>query len=747
MDGGDRTGDQQQNVGRPPPAAQTGDLRHRPNPALAVAFLTALVVQGVHQAEYLVQLFERFVLEAPEVKGILGHFFDLDLLHFAYNLLFFWTLFLVYRLSGAHQPDRWERGMPSWWLLSIGLALQGYHLVEQVIRVWQLIDFGRADSSGISGLWLFFFLSTLTYALIVAAFWLGGFQRRLAADLRIVWSEIIVRPAERSPSDGSPRVSRRTLMLGSAGIIAAVGAARFTISERSPTQALPTFSDVTKQAGITFRHKSHRRLDAIQAGAAFFDYNGDGKPDIFLTNANGSNALYRNNGDGTFTDVTEEAGVADPDAISVGVACADYNNNGNCDLLVTTRTGLKLYQNNGDGTFTDVTKPALLNIEEGHPTSAAWGDFDGDGKLDLYIAYWFDNMPVQVNIDASPTGNESFYRPLARRHKLFRNNGDGTFRNISSSLRPDDLHGAGLAVGFFDYDDDGRLDLYVVNDFGQHVQPNILYRNEGPGSDGWTFNDVTEKAGVGAAIHGMGLAVGDFDEDGRLDMYMSNIGSSILYHNRGDGTFEEMTNRAEVGRGTIEGEKSIGWGTAFLDFDNNGLLDLYLVAGTLYPEKMDDGRYPPDQPNALFLNRGDGTFRDVSKITQSDHTGCGRGLAVADYDGDGFLDLLVANMDQHPVLLRNSGNGGHWLQVQLVGTRSNRDGIGARLVLEAGGRKQIREIQSGTSFLGQNSLVAHFGLADSGSVERLLVRWPSGVSQRLTNLQINQKITVTEPVE
>ena len=745
MDGDDRTGDQRQEAGRPDQSAPTRKARYSANAGLAVAFLTALLVQGVHQAEHFVQLLERFVLESSELKGILGHYFDPDLLHFAYNLLFFWTLFLIYKLSGAHQPDRWEKGMTSWWLLSIALALQGYHLVEHVIKIWQLIDFGRADSSGISGLWLYFFLSTFTYVPVVAAFWLGGFHRHLAADLKSAWSELMIRPAERTPSDGSPRVSRRTLMLGSAGIIAAVGAARFTITERSPTQALPTFSDVTAQAGIAFQHESHRRLDAIQAGVAFFDYNGNGKPDIFMTNANGANALYRNNGDGTFTDVTEEAGVADPDAISVGVACADYNNNGNCDLLVTTRTGLKLYQNNGDGTFTDVTMRAFLNIEEGHPTSAAWGDFDGDGNLDLYIAYWFDYMPEQVNIDTSPTGNEEFYRPLARRHKLFRNNGDGTFRNITSSLRPNDIHGAGLAVGFFDYDDDGRTDLYVVNDFGEHVHPNILYRNEGPDGDGWTFTDVTKKADVGAAIHGMGLAVGDFDEDGRLDMYMTNIGSSILYHNRGDGTFEEMTNRAEVGRGTIRGEKSIGWGTAFLDFDNNGLLDLYFVAGTLYPDKMADGRYPPDQPNALFMNRGDGTFRDVSKITLSDHTGCGRGLAVADYDGDGFLDLLVANMDQKPVLLRNSGNGGHWLQVQLVGTRSNRDGIGARLELEAGDRKQIREIQSGTSFLGQNSLVAHFGLADSSRVDQLLIKWPSGVSQRLTNLPINQKITVTEP--
>ena len=435
--------------------------------------------------------------------------------------------------------------------------------------------------------------------------------------------------------------------------------------------------------------------------------------------------------------------MADPLEITIGVACADYDNDGNCDLLATRIGGPNLFHNNGDGTFSDVTEEAGLKVEGHHPASAVWADFDGDGLLDLYVTYWIDSSPPSIR-DKSLAELREDFTPLARKHRLFRNNGDGTFRDVTHLLGQSSVHGAGLAAGFLDYDDDGRPDLFVVNDFGQFIQPNILYRNVGPSGNDWAFKDVSDQAGVGAAIDGMGLAVGDYDGDTRLDMFVTNMGDNILYRNHGGEIFEDKTNVAGVGRGEIPGEHSVGWGTAFLDFDNDGLLDIYFVAGRLHPAMDAAGQYVPDQPNALFHNRGDGTFRDVSEPTGSDHTGCARGLAVADIDGDGFLDLLVANFDQPPVLLKNSGNDNRWLEVQLVGVQSNRDGIGARLTLTAGGARQIREIQSGTSFLSQHSLVAHFGLGRHKRVHELKIRWPSGIVQTLTDLPVNRKITVTE---
>ena len=395
--------------------------------------------------------------------------------------------------------------------------------------------------------------------------------------------------------------------------------------------------------------------------------------------------------------------------------------------------------------FSDVTEHAGLEVEASHPASAVWGDFDGDGFLDLYVTSWIDGDLPSIR-DKSLAQLRQEFAPLARNHHLFHNNGDGTFRDVTHLLQQSSAHGAGLAAGFLDYDDDGRPDLYVVNDLGQFISPNALYHNSGPSGDFWSFKDVSSQAGVDAAIDGMGLAVGDYDGDSRLDMFVTNMGDNVLFRNHGGEIFEDKTSAAGVGRGEIPGEHSVGWGTAFLDFDNDGLLDIYFAAGRLHPAMNAAGQYVPDQPNALFHNRGDGTFLDVSQPTGSDHTGCARGLAVADIDGDGFLDLLVANLDQPPALLKNSGNDNRWLEVQLVGVQSNRDGIGARLTLTAGGSRQIREIQSGTSFLSQHSLVAHFGLGRHQRVDELKIRWPSGTVQTLTDLPANRKITATEAV-
>ena len=572
----------------------------------------------------------------------------------------------------------------------------------------------------------------------------SSIQEQIANKLT-AWAKPNSRPNDRSQTDGSPTLSRRGLLVGVFGLAIAAGAARIVTGVTSRPTKLPTFEQATSQAGINFRHQRHLRAHSIQAGAAFFDFNANGRPDLFLTNANGPNALYRNDGHGTFTDVAENAGVTDPLDITIGVACADYDNDGNCDLLESRIGGLKLLHNNGDGTFSDVTPDAGLDVEGHHPASAVWADFDGDGFLDLYVTSWIDGDLPSIRGKSLAQLRQEF-APLARNHRLFHNNGDGTFRDVTHLLGQSSVHGAGLAAGFLDYDDDGRPDLYVVNDFGQFISPNSLYRNTGPSADFWSFKDVGAQARVDAAIDGMGLAVGDYDGDSRLDMFVTNMGDNILYRNQGGEIFEDKTSAAGVGRGEILGEHSVGWGTAFLDFDNDGLLDIYFAAGRLHPPMNAAGQYLPDQPNALFHNRGDGTFLDVSKQTASDHNGCARGLAVADIDGDGFLDLLVANLDQPPVLLKNSGNDNRWLEVQLVGLQSNRDGIGARLTLTAGGSRQIREIQSGTSFLSQHSLVAHFGLGRHQRVDELQIRWPSGIVQTLTDLPVNRMITVTEAV-
>ncbi len=724
---------------------------HLPNPALAVAFLGLLIIQGFHEAEQVVQVFQRFVLDIQNAKGLLGQYFDQEPLQFAYNILFFLLLVSVYALSGAHRPQLWSRGTAAWWLLTVGILIQGYHAIEHIFKIWQFVEFGRDGTPGILGnalhlMWLHFALNTTAYLPVIVAYWIGGFYRHLAADLIAGWNQVANQPASSTGVKSSPGLSRRALLVGMAGLVVAIGGARVAAALRrpDPEATLPIYEDITLRAGINFRHQANRRADTIQAGAAFIDVNGNGLPDIFLTNANGPNALYINNGDGTFTEIADEAGIADPDGVAIGVAAADYDNDGHCDILLTTLSGLKLFRNKGNGRFSDVTFDALLARGEGHPASAAWVDFNGDGHLDLYVTYWLDEVP-EFRLEMSPDFTRKAYTAASRSHRLFQNNGNGTFTDVTKYLNAGEIHGAGLAVGSFDYDDDGRPDLYIVNDFGHHIRPNTLFRNLGPRDDGWAFREVGGPAGVDAAFHGMGVAVGDYDGDGRLDMFATNLGSNVLYRNRGDATFEEMTNRAGVGRAVVRGEDSSGWGTAFLDFDNDGVLDLYFVAGRLYPEQKADGNYPPDQPNALFHNMGDGTFRDVSRITSTGHTGCARGLAVGDIDGDGFLDMLVANYDQRPVLFRNRGNGNRWLNVQLAGTQSNRDGIGARLILTAGNKRQIREIQSGTSFLSQNSLIAHFGLGQVGKVDELEIRWPSGVVQSISNISADRTITVTEP--
>ena len=519
----------------------------------------------------------------------------------------------------------------------------------------------------------------------------------------------------------------------------------------------PLFADVTETAGLVFRH--HEDLTEMQpvgAGVLVFDYNGDGLDDAYLTDSLGPNALFRNNGDGTFTDVAGQAGVADPEGHSNGGCAADYDNDGDQDLYVTNHGPSRLFKNENDGTFTDAS--ATSGVVDPDPTlkstGCAWGDYDRDGLLDLVVVRHFRELTSRTLVQGA-------FHEEVRSLALYRNGGGGAFTDetelLGHRVRPSrsrygdplgNLWGAGFQPGWLDYDDDGDADLYVANDWGTFTNPNVLWRNDGPADDGsWLFVDVSEESGAGVAIEAMSVTVGDYNLDGRFDMFVTNVGASVLLQGDGE-SFVNVSDEAGTEVAMIGVEKRVTWGSAFLDYDNDGLEDLYIVSGFLKPtiNPQNAPSYMKRQHNKLLRNRGDATFEDVSTHSGADDPGVGRGLAYLDMDEDGCLDLLVGNLGGHAKLFRNRcSTANNWLVVSLVGTHSNRDGIGARISLEAGARTQIREVSGGRSFMGQHMRSAHFGLGTVSKVGRLTVRWPSGIVQTLTDVPANRQVTVTEP--
>lgn len=514
----------------------------------------------------------------------------------------------------------------------------------------------------------------------------------------------------------------------------------------SPTsEETSIFTDVTAQAGIDFVHQVlDDEVFPLGPGALVLDFDGNGLDDIYVPNSDGPNALYRNNGDGTFTEMASAAGVADPLGRGSGGCAADYDNDGDQDLYVSGYGTSKLFRNRGDGTFADVTHAAGVQDPDLTYRSAgcAWGDYDQDGHLDFVVVRHLDEQGAYLS---EILGNmATAVRSLA----LFHNDRDGTFTNTSHLLGDTsgpnagksgealgNIWGSGFQPGWVDFDNDGDLDLYTVNDFGQYVQPNVLWRNE----EG--FLDVSGGSGADLPIDGMGLAVGDYDLDGFLDLFMTNIGRNVLLRNSGDGLkFTDTAIEAGVGIGEIEGERRVSWGAVFFDYDNDGDEDLYVVSGMLLL------RGPTEQRNVLLRNRGDGTFVDVSLASGADDPGVGRGGVYLDFNNDGCVDLFVSNLGQGARLFENMCvSGNNWLVVKTVGTTSNREGIGARITVEAGDTTQIREISSGRSSLGQNMLGAHFGLGSATVVDTVSIRWPSGEVQTLTGVPVNQRLAVTEP--
>ncbi len=522
---------------------------------------------------------------------------------------------------------------------------------------------------------------------------------------------------------------------------------------------VPHFSDVTAQAGLAMAHhvNSSECLPPLGTGAAWGDYDRDGRLDLYVTDHQGRSHLYHNNGDNTFTDAALAAGVADPPRPTNGAVWADYNNDGWPDLLVLGNGHMTLYRNNGNGTFTDVTKQAGLTAG-GRAMSAAWGDYNNDGYLDLFVTDYADCLDPALALSSGAGGFKGL--PRAQSH-LYRNNGNGTFTDVTYLLGSRQTQGYSYSAVWFDAYDKGPAypDLYVANDFGASIQPNVLWRNDGPGPHGWRFTDVSGSSHTNMAAFAMSAAAGDYDNDGRLDLAVSNVGATYLYHNDGSGHFHNVASRAGVARPTTpEGATAVTWGLSFVDLNNDGYPDLYLTSGPngvpmgTMGMPMGVGNDPHQQPNALFVNNRNGTFTDVSHASNADAAMNGRTVAFGDYDNDGFVDMFVANYGQAPILYHNDGAMGyvdlnnHWLTIDLVGTHSNRDGVGAEISLStAGGPTQLRQIQEGSSLGAGNAKEAYFGLGHATEAARIVIRWPSGVVQTLRHVAANRRIVVTEP--
>lgn len=540
------------------------------------------------------------------------------------------------------------------------------------------------------------------------------------------------------------------------------------------------FEIVTDRTPLAnFRHRSGGAakdyiLEGVSGGAAIFDYDNDGLPDVYLLNGStipalqGKEkapraALYRNLGDWKFEDVTDKAGVAN-ERWGMGVAVGDYDNDGRPDMYVSNYGVSRLYHNNGDGTFTDVAEK-LGVARKGWSTGASWGDYDRDGRLDLfvpgYVHFDIENLPPNPS-EASKPGNvgQNFCQfrgvPVlcgprglkGEGDSLYHQKSDGTFEDVSVKAGVNDPHlYYGFSSAFAHIDDDQLLDLIVVND----STPKQLYINKGDG----TFEETGYPSGValnenGREQAGMGLAVGDYDNDGRIDFYITNFSddTNVLYHNDGDGNFTDVTFQAGHGEPTYP---FLGWGTAFIDFDNDGWKDILIANGHVYPS-VDGKQWGTSyaQQMLLFRNLRNGKFERVAAAPGSGLAAawCARGLALGDLDGDGRWDAVVNNIDSKPALIRNvCESQSHWLDLRLVGDvskKSPRDAIGAIIYVTTGQLRQRQDVVSGGSYSSQNDLTLHFGLGSVTTVDKIEIRWPGGAVENVQPPGVDRKVTVTE---
>jgi hypothetical protein len=525
-------------------------------------------------------------------------------------------------------------------------------------------------------------------------------------------------------------------------------------------QPIPVrFTDITEKAGITFKHVSSPEkkyiVESMSGGVALLDYNNDGYLDIYLVNSltadmvksnqKTRSALYHNNGDGTFKDVTDKAGVGDI-GWGMGVATGDYDNDGFVDIYVTCLGPNRLLRNTGRGTFTDVTQSARVT-DPRWSTGAAFVDYDNDGKLDLFVANYVDfdvnNLPEfgkgrscqfkGIPVQCGPRGLKG------AGDTLYHNNGDGTFTDVSKKAGVSDPDGYyGMAVICSNFDGDGLVDIFVAND----SVANFLYRNNGDG----TFKDIAFPSGTAVNENGseqgsMGVTLGDYDHDGKLDLFITNFDDdyNTLYHNDGRGSFTDASYATKVAAVSLP---YVGWGTKFFDYDNDGWVDLLVVNGHVYPQLPSY-----KQRNLTHRNNRDGTFSEVGAQLGAPFAEkrTGRGAAFGDIDNDGDVDVIINNLDGAAQLLRNDGgNANNSILIQTIGVKSNRDGIGARVSVVAGDLKQVEEVYSGATYISQNDLRLHFGLEKRTKIDLIEVRWPSGAVEKIKDINANKVLTIKE---
>ena len=525
------------------------------------------------------------------------------------------------------------------------------------------------------------------------------------------------------------------------------------------------FTDIAKQAGLTqpiiygaVEHKTYI-IEVVGCGVAFIDYDNDGWQDLFVLNGTRlegdlpgtTNRLYKNNRNGTFTDVTEKTGLARSGWAS-GVTVGDYDNDGFDDLFITYYGRNVLYHNNGDGTFSDVTERAGLGQSATrYGSGCTWVDYDRDGRLDLFVANYLNTTVEKLprpgeNPDCSWKGIAVNCGPRGLPPgfvQLYHNNGDGTFSDVSKSS------GVAAASGSYpmtavaaDYDNDGWPDIYVACD----STPSWLFRNQHDG----TFREEALERGValsedGMEQAGMGVGVGDYDLDGNLDIFKTNFAddTNVLYRNDGKGNFDDVTIRSGLGVET----RYVGWGAGMADFDNDGFPDLFVATGSVYPEvEKQLPAYPFRTPRLLFRNLGDGRFEELIEEAGSGISDphASRGCAFGDFDNDGDVDVLVMNMNEPPSLLRNDVSGkGHWLKVLLIGVHTNRSAIGARVTVRYGARRQVQEVQAQSSFYSSNDRRLHFGLG-AESLAHLTIRWTNGSSETIPDVAAGQLVVIRE---